>query len=136
MEPISKKDLQARATAEGLQLEILPAKMVYTRKAGVGLRRARAVVCGNFQQDQQQELYAGGLDGTQIRAILQVGASRNWSAATSDIRVAFLNAPRRRDKKLVAMEVPSVFRRLGLCHPEHHFLVDSSGDVWVDDITT
>lgn len=39
---------------------------------------------------------------------------KSWKNATTDISTAFLNAPRRQDGRLVAMEPPSVFRRLGL----------------------
>eukprot|EP00438_Fugacium_kawagutii_P019184 Skav219373 [mRNA] locus=scaffold76:661740:669233:+ [translate_table: standard] len=124
VEPVTKDQLTQRAEQEGLDLEVLPAKMVFTRKAGTGAYRARAVICGNFSVDKNHDdVYAGGIDATQIRCQLQVSAAQGWTCASTDIRVAFLNAPRRRDNKLVAMQAPHVFRRLGLCHPEQEFWI-------------
>ena len=45
---ITKEELRRLAEERNQAVELLPAKMVYTRKAGTGLRRARAVCCGNF----------------------------------------------------------------------------------------
>jgi len=111
---MTKSDLRALAQKEGKDLEILPAKMVHTRKAGSGAYRSRAVVCGNYQSPNDDNTYAGGADGTQIRTTLRIAAQRKWRLASTDIRTAFLNAPRRNDSRLVAMEVPYVFRLLGL----------------------
>eukprot|EP00438_Fugacium_kawagutii_P028376 Skav221620 [mRNA] locus=scaffold2664:42350:47284:- [translate_table: standard] len=123
-EPVSQAELQRRAEQGGLDLEILPAKMVFTRKAGSGAYRARAVVCGNYSSDKNHDdVYAGGIDATQIRCLLQASAAQGWTCASTDIRVAFLNAPRRRDNKLVAMQVPGVFKRLGLCQPGAEFWI-------------
>eukprot|EP00438_Fugacium_kawagutii_P017886 Skav201903 [mRNA] locus=scaffold3992:11450:20578:- [translate_table: standard] len=124
VEPVTKEELTKRADQEALDLEILPAKMVFTRKAGTGAYRARAVICGNYSSDKHQDdVYAGGIDATQIRCQLQVSAAQGWTCASTDIRVAFLNAPRRRDSKLVAMQVPHVFKRLGLCQPGEDFWI-------------
>jgi hypothetical protein len=70
-------------------------------------------VCGNYQDPGSDEVYAGGADGHQIRAQVRI-ASCFKSTYGTDIRVAFLNAPRRDDSKVTAMEVPAVFRKLGL----------------------
>ena len=116
---ITKKDLQARAEKEGKVIEVLPAKMVFTRKAGVGARRARAVCCGNYSDTRfSSDCYAGGADGCQVRALVRTAALRSWTIAATDIRVAFLNAPRREDGKLVA----NVYKRLGLAR---------EGEVWL-----
>ena len=123
VEPITKSKLNEMAEKEGLEIEILPAKMVFTRKAGKGVRRARAVVCGNYSSSRQEdERYAGGADGCQVRSVLRTASLREWSVAGTDVRTAFLNAPRRSDRKLVAMEVPAVFRALGLA---------AEGELWL-----
>ena len=120
---ITKRSLQDRAQREGKTIELLPAKMVCARKSGVGVRRSRAVVCGNYSESRfNDDCYAGGADGCQIRALVRTAALRGWAVAATDIRVAFLNAPRREDGKLVAMEIPSVYKRLGLA---------KEGEVWL-----
>ena len=123
VEQITKQCLRERAEAQGKVIEILPAKMVYTRKAGGGTRRARAVCCGNYSDSRfSGDCYAGGADGCQVRALVRTAAIKGWTIAATDIRVAFLNAPRRDDGKLVAMEIPSVYKRLGLA---------KDGEVWL-----
>ena len=97
--------------------------MVFTRKAGAGVRRARAVCCGNYSETRfSTDCYAGGADGCQVRALIRTAALKSWAVAATDIRVAFLNAPRREDGKLVAMEIPHVYKRLGLAR---------EGEVWL-----
>ena len=119
---ISKGQLQDLAQQRHLPIELLPAKMAHTRKAGSGVFRSRAVVCGNYQEPGNDEVYAGGAAGNQIRAQIRLASSKNWSIYGTDIRVAFLNAPRRDVTKITAMEVPRVFKKLGLAGPN---------DIWV-----
>ena len=72
MEDFFKEALRARAAKEGKTIELLPAKMVYTRKAGTGARRARAVCCGNYSETRfNGDCYAGGADGCQVRALVR-----------------------------------------------------------------
>ena len=123
VKPMTRSELQQLAQQQDKVLEILPAKMVHTCKAGSGAFRSRAVVCGNYQaQNESQNNYAGGADGTQVRAVLRLFAQRGWKCASTDIRTAFLNAPRRDSSRLVAMEVAYVFKLLSLA---------SSDEVWV-----
>jgi len=119
---VSKAELRRLAKSDGLPIELLPGKMVHTRKAGSGAYRSRAVVCGNYQEAGSDERYAGGADGNQIRAQVRLAGLKSWSVCGTDIRVAFLNAPKRDDTKITAMEVPTVFRKLGLAGPD---------DVWI-----
>ena len=119
---VSKTQLQDLAHQRGLPIELLPAKMVHTRKAGSGAFRSRAVVCGNYQDPSGDERYAGGADGNQIRAQVRLAALKSWTVCGTDIRVAFLNAPKRDETKITAMEVPTVFKKLGLAGPQ---------DVWI-----
>ena len=51
--------------------------------------------------------------------MLRLGALSKWTCACADIRTAFLNAPRRDRNKLLAMEIPVVFRKLGLAESHH-----------------
>ena len=123
VKPMKRTDLQAMAAAEGKDLEILPAKMVHTRKAGSGAYRSRAVVCGNYQSPTDESTYAGGADGTQVRTMLRVSAMKKWKVASTDIRTAFLNAPRRNGSRLVAMEVPYIYKLLGLAGEDEVWLI-------------
>jgi len=123
VKPMSRSQLQKMADEQGRTLEILPAKMVRTRKAGTGAYRSRAVVCGNYQTPNDDNTYAGGADGTQIRTMLRISAQYRWRAASTDIRTAFLNAPRLDDSRLIAMEVPHVYKLLGLAKPDEVWLI-------------
>ena len=76
VKPMTRSELQQLAQQQDKVLEILPAKMVHTRKAGSGAFRSRAVVCGNYQAQSSQDNYAGGADGTQVRTVLRLSAQR------------------------------------------------------------
>ena len=54
--------------------------------------------------------------------MLRISAQYKWKAASTDIRTAFLNAPRR-DSRLIAMEVPHVYKMLGLAGPDEVWLI-------------
>ena len=123
---ITKGQLQQMASEKGLPIELLPAKMVHTRKANTGAYRSRAVVCGNYAGPDESEHYAGGADGNQIRTALRLGALKSWAVGGTDIRTAFLNAPRRDETRLLAMEIPVVFRKLGLAETNQVWLIDKA----------
>ena len=76
---VSKTQLQDLAHQRDLPIELLPAKMVHTRKAGSGAFRSRAVVCGNYQDPSGDERYAGGADGNQIHAQVRLAALKSWT---------------------------------------------------------
>ena len=112
---ITQQQLRERAAAAGGGIELLPGKVVHTRKAYTGAYKSRAVICGNYATPTDQDVYAGGADSTQVRMALKTAAMMDWKAMGTDIRTAFLNA-KRRDT------IPAVFRALGLAKEE---------DVWV-----
>jgi len=111
--PVKRRDLQHRQ-----DVEYAPGKLVATIKAPSGKRKARIVVCGNRveaslnEQDGEGqdedgqatssfgtrvkgfEHYASGTDGTVVRALLRKASHCGWSGATTDVRTAFLLAPR------------------------------------------
>ena len=123
---ITKTELQQLAQQRGLLIEVLPGKMVHTRKAGSGAYRSRAVVCGNYEAPDNAEHYAGGPDANQVKTMLRLGALNKWRCGCTDIRTAFLNAPRRENNKLLAMEIPTVFKKLGLAEGHHIWLIDKA----------
>ncbi|CAE7733563.1 unnamed protein product [Symbiodinium sp. CCMP2592] len=103
---------QMKLEASG-KLVVLPAKGVFTTKPpdvektvddeGIPLprgsphfvkRKARLVICGNFQGRQAREdSYAGGCQIDSLRAMLVLAAFRGWRLASTDIRNAFILAP-------------------------------------------
>ena len=123
---ITKDELRRMASEQKLPIEVLPGKMVHTRKSGTGAFKSRAVVCGNYDSPDQSEHYAGGVDSQQVRTQLRLGANKQWMVGCTDIRTAFLHAPRRDRRKLVAMEIPVVFRKLGLATNQHIWLIDKA----------
>ena len=57
-------------------------------------RKARLVICGNFQGKQAQEdSYAGGCQTDSLRVMLVRCAAEGWDIASTDIRNAFILAP-------------------------------------------
>ena len=123
---ITRDQLRSLSAELGLPIELLPGKMVHTRKAGSGDYRSRAVVCGNYAETSSSECYAGGADGPMIRAMVKTCALQHWCLSASDVRVAFLNAPRRDRSKLVAMEIPRIFKQLDLCTDDHVWLIEKA----------
>ena len=79
-----------------------------------------------FQEVGTGDRYAGGADGCQVRALIRTAALRGWSLAGSDIRVAFLNAPKRDTTKITAMEVPTIFKHLGLADAEDVWIIEKA----------
>ena len=104
-------------------------------KSPDGRRRARIVVCGNRvegmnqpqPEDQEGEVpatesgnksktfdvYAAGIDGMAVRAALRTAGARGWTAAMTDIKTAFLLAPRRGVGKLI-VRPPRVLVEAGI----------------------
>lgn len=121
---MSQQQLRERAAKAGVEIELLPVKMVHTRKAQSGAYRSRAVICGNYATATEQDVYAGGTDGTQVRTALKTAAMFNWRVMGTDIRTAFLNAKRRDETKLVAMSIPTVFKKLNLAKDSDVWLVE------------
>lgn len=120
---ITREELRRLSEERGQTVEILPAKMVCTRKAGTGLRRARAVCCGNYQTSSEEgSTYAGGVDSVTVRTALRWGALQGWTAAVLDIKTAFLNAPRT-SASIIATEVPGVMRQLQLADTDQIWLI-------------
>ena len=116
------------------KLVILPAKGVFTVKPpdqetltdeGGNLlppgspqffkRKARLVICGNFQSKQAQEdSYAGGCQTDSLRVMLVWCAAKGWSLASTDIRNAFILAPIQEEEDeeeaVYALYPPKVFQ--------------------------
>ena len=139
--PIKKSDLPQEDINSGA-IEVLPAKVVYTRKPPQGQRRARIVACGNFQrghpleQEVQQpqslsrfHLYASGLDSVALRVQLRMSAMESWEGAIVDVRKAFLYAPLKGNlssDRVIVLTPPKVLVRTGLVSVEERWRVDKA----------
>jgi hypothetical protein len=121
---MTQQQLRDKAAAAGVEIELLPGKIVHTRKAQTGAYRSRAVICGNYASATEQDVYAGGTDSTQVRVALKTAAMMHWKVMGTDIRTAFLNAKRRDETKFLAMSIPTVFRALGLAKEDEVWLVE------------
>ena len=88
---MTAKQLLDLAETRGATTGPLPAKMVFARKARSGLKRSRAVCCGNSaQNDPGQVVHASGCDAVTTRMTLRTAALRRWCVAEVDIKTAFL----------------------------------------------
>ena len=82
------------------QAELVPGKLVCTVKAGPngGRKKVRGVVCGNLLNEANDPapagVYASGADGTLTRAAIRYGVLQGWGMDVTDIKTAFLLAPR------------------------------------------
>ncbi|CAE7314814.1 GIP, partial [Symbiodinium sp. CCMP2592] len=116
------------------KLIILPAKGVFTVKPPDGeapateggmhpppgdpsfyKRKARLVICGNFQGKQSMEdSYAGGCQTDSLRVMLVHCAALGWCLASTDIRNAFILAPIQEEddeeEAVYALYPPKVFQ--------------------------
>ena len=115
---------------QGIVREVLPGKLVATRKAGAGLRKSRICICGNFQEfDPNEPLNASGVEATTLRALLRVAALNSWTFAAGDVSTAFLNAPitggtnQDGQEVLIAVRPPSILITAGVCGPKERWLV-------------
>ena len=97
IKPITEAQFQATQQDEGLEVEVLPSLLVATRKPPKRLK-ARIVACGNFAAGAgiaSADNAAGGCDNGTVRLLVSTSAHHGWSISTVDVRIAFLQAPRR-----------------------------------------
>ena len=115
---MSKEEVAALESS-GMTLEKIPGKLVATRKAPLGRRRARIVACGNFVHgdplDADSDVAAGGVDGIAIRLLVKLAAEREWCLKFIDVKAAFLQAPKRSVKtRTTLVQLPRLLVKLGL----------------------
>ena len=115
--------LMEEARALGMNTEKIPAKGVFTQKAGSGRLRARIVACGNLMSERSaEELYAGGVDSTQVRVLLRRAAVQKLQCLTLDIRTAFLLAPTSQ-KELIVLQPPRILVEAGVIDSDTMWIV-------------
>ena len=111
-------------------VELVPGKLVCTLKAGPrgGRKKCRAVICGNMldqETDPCPNSYASGADGLLIRTTVRHGVEQGWGITTTDVKTAFLLAPRPRVEgtREVIVLPPKVMIQAGICHPNERWRV-------------
>ena len=100
LRPVTKKEaeiLMKDQKAKGRTLEVIPSKLVFTRKPAPPPKnyknKMRWVVCGNYEvKKEHEETYSGGADSTAFRLMMAISAQHQWCGGSVDIKTAFLNA--------------------------------------------
>ncbi|CAE7253869.1 unnamed protein product, partial [Symbiodinium pilosum] len=137
--PLSEAERQA---LEGSgTLFVLPAKGVFTIKPpdevalpapesvaahadSLFKRKARLLICGNFEGKQGEDSYAGGCQMDLLRTMLARAVHCEWHGAITDIRNAFLLAPLDTGSVTYALFMPKVFRMAEVPCADQLFRVD------------
>ena len=124
VEPIDRvrmEELRKQAAESGKDFDLVPAKAIFSRKAGTGRHKCRGVACGNFMQAKSSEsTFASGASGIEVRMLMKVAAVRGWDLSTIDVKTAFLNAPvnEAAERGIVIVEPPRIFKEAEvLRHP-------------------
>ena len=101
--PVNVKDLDPQ------QVEFVPGKLVCVVKAGPkgGKKKCRGVICGNMMES----------DPSPIRAVLRHASLMKWGCSTTDIKTAFLLAPRvaAPQQREVIVVPPKILVEAGVC---------------------
>ena len=112
--------------AKGHFVERVPGKAVFTQKAGSGRLKARICVCGNLMSERAAEdLYASGVDSTQVRTLVRKAAMEQWEVASLDIQTAFLLAPTSQ-QELIVMTPPRILVEAKLVAADEVWIITSA----------
>ena len=123
---VKRKGTEARALLRLPNVEVLPAKGVFTVKPGKPYRRkVRVVSCGNFAKDVSEEvLYASGAAAEVLRAALIHAGDRRRQCWSTDIKCAFLLAPIPNTvQKTYVLKPPAILVALGICEQDEFWEV-------------
>ena len=111
----------ARRLAQDPNIEVIPAKCVFTVKPGKPYRRkVRIVSCGNYATSVSEDiLYASGAAAETLRIILVRSGFLRHSAWATDIKNAFLLAPiPDGNTRRYALRPPAILILLGIVQPD------------------
>ena len=120
------EDLRRQRQEEGKKVEVIPSKVVFTRKPGPkgGKPKVRWVVCGNFETKRAEEdTFSSGADSTALRMMIHVAAQNQWRGGTLDVKTAFLNAEwKEEDEVMLVVKPPLIFTELGALEKDTFYL--------------
>ena len=118
VEAISQEEsdrLKEEARVQGRDFDLVPAKAIFSRKAGTGRHKCRGVACGNFMNAKSSEsTFASGASGIEVRTLIKLAAINQWELSTLDVKTAFLNAPAAHDRGVVVVQPPRIFQEAGV----------------------
>ena len=117
---------EARGVLREGEVELIPAKAVWTVKPGSPYKRkCRIVSCGNYASTTEEALlYAGGAGAESLRSLLVHAARRGRRCFGTDIKAAFLLAPiPAHVRKRYAVRPPKILIDLNIVSPEEIWLV-------------
>ena len=121
-----------RMREEGKEVALIPSKLVITMKPGPK-RKVRIVACGNYVESKGEELYAAGADASALRLVLKITSEKDWELQTTDVRVAFLNAPLMTTLKdgtegnfVFALKPPSLLVRLNFAKEDEVWVAEKA----------
>ena len=118
LDPTALKEVLSSAA----HVERIPSKIVPTIKPPFK-RRGRIVACGNYAAAPEGDVSAGGIETICLRTLLRKTAHNRWSAATIDVKKAFLNAPRAEKKGHVTLiDPPAVLVTMGVVPKDESWL--------------
>ena len=106
---VPPREAEKMIREKGSKLSVVPAKAIFSVKAGSSRRKTRLVVCGNHvarDTEAEGDTFAGGTDITAIRLQVKVAMEKKWTMSALDIKPALLNADLHEEKEpenLVAM---------------------------------
>ena len=130
LQPIPKKEMKELiedAEKRGIRIELIPSKLVFTRKPGKkgGKKKVRWVVCGNFEsKDPNEDNFSGGADSAALRIMIWVASVHQWEGSVLDVKTAFLNAEmeQKEDQQLLLVCPPSFFVDRGFLDKDTYYL--------------
>ena len=129
LEEISKgrvEELRREAEEGGRTLEVIPSKVVFTRKPGPngGKPKVRWVVCGNFEMKKPEEdNFSSGADATAFRVMIHEAAQNQWMGSTIDVKTAFLNAEwKDGEEAIMVVKPPTILTEVGALRRDSYFI--------------
>ena len=124
LKPISKRELEdliRHANSNGKKVELIPSKLVFTRKPAPppkGFKhKVRWVACGNYEEKKEgEENYSSGADAAAFRLLVHQATQAQWCGVSVDVKTAFLNAEMRQleGEDLVMVKPPYLFVEKGI----------------------
>ena len=129
LKPIPKDErvkMIDEARKKGLRIEIIPSKLVWTKKPGKkgGRKKVRWVVCGNFEsKDPNEETFSPGADAAAFRIMVWTASKFQWEASALDVKTAFLNAKMaaKEDQELILILPPASFVERGFLDRDTYY---------------
>ena len=109
--------LRREAEEDGRTIEVIPSKVVFTRKPGPrgGKPKVRWVVCGNFETKKPEEdNFSSGADATAFRVMCHYAVQHQWRGSIIDVKTAFLNAEWKEGQETtIVVKPPGILVEMG-----------------------